>query len=74
MCWWWTARTECQPLTDARHFRGQIIDHPLERVETEGLADGSAKIGVGVDVVEDQATVRGFQILDAADVESAARP
>jgi hypothetical protein len=44
----------------------QEIDHSFERIQAEGLPDRWAKIGVRVDVMEHEATVRSLQILDLA--------
>lgn len=49
---------------------GEVLGDPVKGLEPEGLADGLAQVGIGVDVVEDQAAIGGFEILDAGDVEA----
>ena len=47
----------------------QEIDYPFEWIEAEGLSDGYAEIRVCVDVIEYEATIGSFQILDTTHVQ-----
>ena len=64
---------EAQEALVGPYFAGKEVDHPLERIEAEGLRHRRAQVGVGVDVVEHEAAVARLEILDAADVELAGR-
>src|SRR4029453_12267719 len=55
------------------HLAQEEIDYALERIESERLPDGRAQVRVGVDVVEDQAAVLRFEILDSPYVELSCR-
>src|SRR4051812_14999578 len=49
----------------------QVVDHTLKRIEAERSCDRGAQIRVGVEVVKYPPPIGSFQVLNAADPQSA---
>src|SRR5580658_298828 len=59
--------------SSALHLSHQVIHYSFKRVESERLPNRRAKVGIGVDVVEDPLAIGGLQIFDSSDVETSGR-